>query len=62
MEGTQSALGYYPKCPHCGKDDGYSVTPCPHTTGIGGFVELVSCKNCKTLVNVLYPPERAFEE
>jgi hypothetical protein len=55
MEGVQSVLDYYPKCPHCKSDEGFDITPCPHTTGVSGFVELMSCKSCKVLIQAFYP-------
>lgn len=62
MEGVESVLGYYPKCPHCGATDVLNVTPCPHTQGLGGFIELVSCSSCETLITTMYPPQRAFDD
>jgi phage terminase large subunit GpA-like protein len=55
MEGVQSQLGYYPKCPHCESDQGFDMAVCGHTTGISGYVELLSCKSCKKLIQAFYP-------
>jgi hypothetical protein len=62
MEGTESVLGHYPKCPHCKSEIGFNITPCPHTTGLGGLVELISCKSCETLINAVYPPNSVHED
>ena len=56
MEGVQSQIGYYPKCPHCSADKGFDVAMCPHTVGIAGMYEMVSCKTCHKLISLSYPP------
>jgi hypothetical protein len=56
MESVESKLGYYPKCPHCKVDKGFDVTLCPHTVGVNGVYELVSCQACKVLITATCVP------
>lgn len=58
MEGVQSQIGYYPKCPHCLEANGFNTTLDPHTVGASGMYELVSCKSCQTLIHISCPPNQ----
>lgn len=55
MESVESKIGYYPSCPHCGSNKGLDIAVCPHTVGASGPVELVSCKSCHKIIQILYP-------